>query len=456
MNISVFDLFKIGIGPSSSHTVGPMYAAKQFLLNCIEHFPLAKIHSVKTELFGSLALTGKGHGTDKAILMGLEGEVPALVDPENIPNRLKRIRKNKALKLLNEHKITFNEEESLIFFHDDLLPHHSNGMRFSVFDYEGNKLRTEDFYSVGGGFILNEEQIQKNPENLGPQVPFPFQSWKELDEHLTKTGMKLRELMWINEQTWHSESDLRDGLLNIWGVMQESTQRGISSSATHLPGGLNVRRRAPDFYKELMVNPESTPAEMLDWVSLFAMAVNEENAAGSRIVTAPTNGAAGVISAVMHYCHRFLKDFNEEKIITFLLTAGAVGILYKEGASLSAAEVGCQGEIGVACSMAAAGLAAVMGCSQSQIANAAEIGMEHNLGLTCDPVGGLVQIPCIERNTMGALKAINAARLASRSDGSHIISLDKVIVTMHKTGQDMMHQYKETSLGGLAVNLPEC
>ena len=456
MNISVFDLFKIGIGPSSSHTVGPMYAAKQFLFNCIDQFPLDTIHAVKTELFGSLALTGKGHGTDKAILMGLEGEEPALVDPEKIPNRLKRIRKSKCLMLLNKHKIVFDEEESLIFYNDDLLPHHSNGMRFTVFDSDRNKLREENFYSVGGGFILNEEEILNHTENRLTQVPFPFQSCKELFEHFTKTGMSFRELMWINEQTWRSESDIWDGLLKIWEVMQESTQRGMSSTETHLPGGLNVRRRAPGLYKELMENPEPTPAELMDWVSLFAMAVNEENAAGSRIVTAPTNGAAGVIPAVMHYCNRFRKDFNEDKIITFLLTAGAVGILYKEGASLSAAEVGCQGEIGVACSMAAAGLAALMDCTPSQIANAAEIGMEHNLGLTCDPVGGLVQIPCIERNTMGALKAINAARLAKRGDGNHIISLDKVIVTMRKTGQDMMHQYKETSLGGLAVNVPEC
>jgi len=456
MNISVFDLFKIGIGPSSSHTVGPMYAAKQFLFNCLEQFPLNKISSVKTELFGSLALTGKGHGTDTAILMGLEGDEPALVDPEQIPNRLKRIRKSKTLNLLGEHKIAFNEEESLIFFHDDLLPFHSNGMRFTVYDANGTKLREENFYSVGGGFILNGEEIQHEPENTGVQVPFPFQSCNELFDHFSKTGMTFRELMWINEQTWCTESEIWDGLLNIWGVMQECTQRGISSSETHLPGGLNVRRRAPSLYNELMANPESTPAEMMDWVSLYAMAVNEENAAGARIVTAPTNGAAGVIPAVMHYCQRFQKDFNEDKIITFLLAAGAVGILFKEGASLSAAEVGCQGEIGVACSMAAAGLAAVMDCTPSQIANAAEIGMEHNLGLTCDPVGGLVQIPCIERNTMGALKAINAARLARRGDGNHIISLDKVIVTMQKTGQDMMHQYKETSLGGLAVNIPKC
>ena len=271
-----------------------------------------------------------------------------------------------------------------------------------------------------------------------------------------RTGMTCRELMWINEQTWRTESEIWDGLLDIWGVMQECTQRGIASTEPLLPGGLNVRRRAPALYKELIEKPDSSPSEVMDWVSLFAIAVNEENAAGGRMVTAPTNGGGGVIPAVMHYCSRFRTDFNEDKIITFLLTAGAMGILFKEGASISAAEVGCQGEVGVACSMAAAGLAAVMDCSPRQIANAAEIGMEHNLGLTCDPVGGLVQIPCIERNTMGAIKAINAARLAKRGDGYHIISLDRVIETMHRTGKDMLHHYKETSLGGLAVNLPEC
>ncbi|MBC8259406.1 MAG: L-serine ammonia-lyase [SAR324 cluster bacterium] len=456
MSISVFDLFKIGIGPSSSHTVGPMFAAKQFIFNCIEKFPLTKIDSVKIELFGSLALTGTGHGTKGAILLGLEGADPATVETELMSVRLGRIRKNKTLTLLNEHKISFDEKESLIFYHDDLLPHHSNGMRFTVYDVDGTKLREEDFYSVGGGFVLDAEEIQNKNESFGKQVPFHFKSCKELFEHCTKTGMSCRELMWINEQTWRSESEIWDGLLNIWGVMQECTQRGMSSSESHLPGGLNVRRRAPDLYRELMKNPDHSPAELMDWVSLFAMAVNEENASGGRIVTAPTNGGGGVIPAVMHYCQRFRKDFNEDKIVTFLLTAAAIGILFKEGASISAAEVGCQGEVGVACSMAAAGLAAVMDCAPRQIANAAEIGMEHNLGLTCDPVGGLVQIPCIERNTMGALKAINAARLARRGDGNHIISLDKVIATMHKTGKDMMLHYKETSLGGLAVNLPEC
>ena len=456
MNISVFDLFKIGIGPSSSHTVGPMYAAKQFLFNCMEQFPLTKISSVKIELFGSLALTGKGHGSDTAILLGLEGEEPTSVEPEQIPNRLKRIRKNRTLCLMNEHKIYFEEEKSFIFKYEDFLPHHSNGMRFTVFDDDCKKLREQNLYSVGGGFILNTEEIQNENEDCGAQIPFPFRTCEERLEHCTKTGMTCRELMWINEQTWRSESDIWTGLLEIWGVMQECTQRGMSSTETHLPGGLDVRRRAPELYKELVNNPENSAAEMMDWVSLFAMAVNEENAAGGRIVTAPTNGGGGVIPAVMHYCHRFRSEFNEDKIITFLLTAAAIGILFKEGASISAAEVGCQGEIGVACSMAAGGLAAVMGCTPRQIANAAEIGMEHNLGLTCDPVGGLVQVPCIERNTMGAIKAINAARLARRGDGNHIISLDKVINTMHKTGKDMMHIYKETSLGGLAVNLPEC
>ena len=456
MSISVFDLFKVGIGPSSSHTVGPMFAAKRFLFNCIEHFPLTQIASLKTELFGSLALTGTGHGTNNAILLGLEGEEPASVDPELIPARLEGIRNSKKLNLLNEHIIPFDEKESLVFFHDDLLPHHSNGMRFSVFDADGIKLRGEDFYSIGGGFVLNAEEIQNTTEIDGPQVPFPFHTGEELLELCAKTGMTCRELMWINEQTWRSESDIWDGLLEIWGVMQECTQRGMSSTETHLPGGLNVRRRAPGLYKELKRNQEPSPAELIDWLSLFAMAVNEENAAGGRIVTAPTNGGGGVIPAVMHYCQRFRKDFNEDKIITFLLTSAAIGILFKEGASISAAEVGCQGEIGVACSMAAAGLAAVMDCTPRQITNAAEIGMEHNLGLTCDPVGGLVQIPCIERNTMGAIKALNAARLARRGDGNHIISLDKVIATMYKTGKEMSHLYKETSLGGLAVNVPEC
>ena len=456
MNISVFDLFKIGIGPSSSHTVGPMYASKQFLFNCIEKFPLEKIASLKIELFGSLAFTGKGHGTDKAILMGLEGNEPASVDTEQIPAQLDRINKTKTLSLMNKHSIPFEEKNSLIFNHDDLLPHHSNGMRFTVFDADRNILHEQDFYSVGGGFILNGDEILNDVEIKNAKIPFSFHTWEELFIHCERTGMTCRELMWINEQTWRTESEVWDGLLDIWEVMQECTQRGMASTEPLLPGGLNVRRRAPALYKELIEKPDSSPSEVMDWVSLFAIAVNEENAAGGRMVTAPTNGGGGVIPAVMHYCSRFITDFNEDKIISFLLTAGAIGILFKEGASISAAEVGCQGEVGVACSMAAAGLAAVMDCSPSQIANAAEIGMEHNLGLTCDPVGGLVQIPCIERNTMGAIKAINAARLAKRGDGKHIISLDRVIATMHKTGKDMLHSYKETSLGGLAVNLPEC
>ena len=456
MNISVFDLFKIGIGPSSSHTVGPMFAAKQFLFNYMEKLPLEKIASLKIELYGSLALTGKGHGTDRAVLMGLEGNEPSSIDTEQIPVRLDLINRNKTLKLMNEHYIPFEEKNSLIFYHDEFLPHHSNGMRFTVFDTDRNVLHEQEFYSVGGGFILNSDEIQNEVEIKTAQTPFPFNTWEELFTHCERTGMNCRELMWENEQTWRTESEIREGLLNIWSVMQECTQRGMASKENLLPGGLNVRRRAPLLYKELIEKPDSSPSEVMDWVSLFAIAVNEENAAGGRMVTAPTNGGGGVIPAVMHYCSRFRTDFDEDKIINFLLTAGAIGILFKEGASISAAEVGCQGEVGVACSMAAGGLAAVMDCSLSQIANAAEIGMEHNLGLTCDPVGGLVQIPCIERNTMGAIKAINAARLAKRGDGNHIISLDRVIATMHKTGKDMLQHYKETSLGGLAVNLPEC
>ena len=456
MNISVFDMFKIGIGPSSSHTVGPMFAAKQFLLNCIKIFPLTHISKLKIELFGSLALTGKGHGTDKAILMGLEGEEPSLVDPNNIPERLKYIRENKTLSLLNEHKISFDEDNSLIFFNDKVLPHHSNGMRFSAFSNVGEILLKEEIYSVGGGFILNADDINDNEEKKESHIPFPFQTCNELFTHYKKTGMSFSELMLKNEQTWRKESEIKDGLLELWEVMKECTHSGMTSTESLLPGGLNVKRRAPKIYKQLKEKPDCSPIEIMDWVSLFAMAVNEENAAGGRIVTAPTNGGGGLIPAVMHYCQRFQDDFNEEKIIKFLLTSAAIGILFKEGASISAAEVGCQGEIGVACSMAAAGLASVMECTPTQIANAAEIGMEHNLGLTCDPVGGLVQIPCIERNTMGAIKAINAARLAMRGDGNHLISLDKVINTMHKTGKDMMLHYKETSLGGLAVNMPEC
>ncbi len=456
MNISVFDLFKIGIGPSSSHTVGPMFAAKQFLFNCMEKFPLKKISTLNIELFGSLALTGKGHGTDRAILMGLEGNEPSSIDTEQIPARLDQIQKTKTLSLMSEHSINFDEKDSLIFKYNDVLPHHSNGMRFKVFDADQNILFEQEFYSVGGGFILNNDEIKNEIEIKNAQTPFPFNTWEELFMHCERTGMTCRELMLINEQTWRTETEIWAGLLDIWGAMQKCTERGMSSTETILPGGLNVRRRAPALYKELTEKPDSSPSEVMDWVSLFAIAVNEENAAGGRMVTAPTNGGGGVIPAVMQYCNHFRTDFKEDKIVTFLLTAGAIGILFKEGASISAAEVGCQGEVGVACSMAAAGLAAVMDCTPRQIANAAEIGMEHNLGLTCDPVGGLVQIPCIERNTMGAIKAINAARLAKRGDGNHIISLDKVIATMHKTGKDMLHSYKETSLGGLAVNLPEC
>lgn len=455
MNISVFDMFKIGIGPSSSHTVGPMFAAKKFLLNCKNHFPTNSIYNIKIELYGSLALTGKGHGTDTAILMGLEGEEPALINTENIPKRLDLIRKQKVLSLLNEHKIAFNESKSLKFLRNEVLPHHSNGMRFTAFGEKEKILREEEFYSIGGGFILNSEEIGVH-EKKESQIPFRFKTCEELLNHSKSNSMKLSEIMMSNELTWRSENEIRKKLLTIWQVMQECTNRGMTSTEEILPGGLGVKRRAPKIYKQLKKNPNFSPIEIMDWVSLFAMAVNEENAAGGRIVTAPTNGGGGLIPAVMNYCDRFQNNFNEEKIINFLLTAGAIGILFKEGASISAAEVGCQGEIGVACSMAAAGLASTMNCSPYQITNAAEIGMEHNLGLTCDPVGGLVQIPCIERNTMGAIKAINAARLAIRGDGNHFISLDKVINTMHKTGKDMMNQYKETSLGGLAVNIPEC
>ncbi len=456
MNISVFDLFKIGIGPSSSHTVGPMIAARNFLLSCTDHFPLSKISAVRVELYGSLALTGKGHGTDKAVMLGLEGLRPDEVMPEQVPSRLERIRCVGTLRLMDEQPVFFEEQQHLLFYCDEVLSRHSNGMRFSAFDSSANILHAEEYFSVGGGFVLSEEEFLREQDVTSPEPPYSFHTCEDLLLHCDRTGKTCAELMWDNERSRRTDSEIHEGLLNIWGAMQECVQRGITSKETVLPGGLNVRRRAPSLHRELLENPEPSPADLMDWVSLFALAVNEENAAGGKVVTAPTNGAAGVIPAVLHYCQRFRMDFSEEKIVTFLLTSAAVGILYKEGASISAAEVGCQGEIGVACSMAAAGLAAVMGCELRQIANAAEIGMEHNLGLTCDPVGGLVQIPCIERNTMGAIKAINAARLARRGDGNHVVSLDKVIATMHKTGEDMLHIYKETSLGGLAAHLPEC
>lgn len=458
MAISVFNLFSIGIGPSSSHTVGPMRAARLFALHAEQSNFLQNIGSVKVDLYGSLALTGKGHATDMAILLGLEGETPEHIDPAQVSHLVNQIRSSKTLRLLGQHPIPFEESRQLLFHGDKQLPYHPNGMRFSAYDSQGKELASEVFYSVGGGFIVDHATAKKD-KHLGEEghpFPFPFKTADELLKLCQKNYMTIEQIMLANEETWRSKEDVYRGLINIWEVMKGCIQRGCHQEGV-LPGGLNVQRRAAGLFRTL-TNPQRKPgpAEIMEWISLWALAVNEENASGSRVVTAPTNGAAGVIPAVLKYYETKIENASQEGIITFLLNAGAIGILYKEGASISAAEMGCMGEVGVACSMAAAGLTAAMGGTCMQIENAAEIGMEHNLGLTCDPIKGLVQIPCIERNTMGAIKAVNAAMLALQGDGTHCVSLDQVIATMRQTGLDMKDIYKETSLGGLAVNVPEC
>jgi len=459
MAISIFDLFTIGIGPSSSHTVGPMRAARRFGLALAEDGALERTAQVRAELFGSLALTGKGHGTDRAVLIGLEGETPEGVDPGHIPARVKEIRGSGRIALLGRREIPFEEKRDLVFNRKDLLPVHSNGMRFTAFDDAGAPIAQRIYYSVGGGFVVNEGATGEDHLVADQTVlPHPFLSAEELLERCAEAGKPIWQLMLENEQAWRSEAEIRDGLLRIWDAMVKCVERGCRQTGM-LPGGLKVPRRAPQLYKELVSRPEAglqDPLTVLDWVNLYALAVNEENAAGGRVVTAPTNGAAGIVPAVLHYYRKFTPGADEEGVIRFLLTAAAVGILYKENASISGAEVGCQGEVGVACSMAAAGLVAALGGTDAQVENAAEIGMEHNLGLTCDPVGGLVQIPCIERNAMGSVKAINASRIALRGDGSHKVSLDRVIKTMRETGADMKTKYKETSRGGLAINVIEC
>jgi L-serine dehydratase len=455
MAISVFNLFSIGVGPSSSHTVGPMRAALQFAL--ILRHRLNEVSKVVVDLYGSLALTGKGHSTDLAILLGLEGNTPEGVDPNVIASIIENIRQLKKLNLVGEHSIVFEENQHLIFHFDKQLPYHPNGMRFRAFNSQGKEIVQKVFYSVGGGFIVDHETAMQDGKIIQNAhiLPYPFKTATELLVLCKRHHFSIAELMLENEKSWRSEKEVYEGLLNIWHTMQACAERGCQKDGI-LPGGLNVKRRAPGIYRYLQ-NSGHDPAQVMDWVSLWALAVNEENAAGGRVVTAPTNGAAGVIPSVLHYYLKFVEDASEQGVVTFLLTAGAIGLLYKEGASISAAEMGCMGEVGVACSMAAAGLAAVMGGSVEQVENAAEIGMEHNLGLTCDPVMGLVQIPCIERNTMGAMKAINAARLAKlHGTGEHRVSLDQVIATMRQTGRDMKSIYKETSQGGLAVNVPEC
>jgi L-serine dehydratase len=458
MAISVFDLFKIGIGPSSSHTVGPMRAARQFALRLQENLLLNQVATIKVELFGSLGATGKGHGSDKAVLLGLEGDEPDKVVIDAIEPRLQAIRTTQQLNLLGVYPLRFVEKEHLLF-RRTALPYHPNGMKFTALAADGSEILSKIYYSVGGGFVVDEsaagaDRIQEDATVL----PYPFDSGAELLHLCQQHHLSISQLMMENEQAWRTELEIRSRLLHIWAVMQECVRCGCQAEGT-LPGGMKVRRRAAQLYQQLISRPEATlqdPLNVMDWVNLYALAVNEENAAGGRVVTAPTNGAAGIIPAVLHYYTRFVPGTDENGVVRFLLTAGAIGTLYKKNASISGADVGCQGEVGVACSMAAAGLAEVRGGSPDQVENAAEIGMEHNLGLTCDPVGGLVQIPCIERNAMGAVKAINAARIALRGDGKHYVSLDKVIKTMRETGADMKSKYKETARGGLAVNVIEC
>jgi len=453
MSLSVFDLFKVGIGPSSSHTVGPMWAAYRFARS-LAGLP---VHRVRTELYGSLALTGRGHATDKAILLGLSGEQPDRIDSSTVEPLVEDIHVTSTLLLGKVQRIAFHERTDLIFHYQESLPYHPNGMAFTAYDINGATLHSDRYYSVGGGFIVSEAETT-NPRAVGASVEVanPFCSATELLAIGRREQCSIAEVVRRNEQTWRTAEETDAGIDRIWAVMQSCIERGCQQGGI-LPGGLNVRRRAQGLYRTLHDHPTNDPLAVLDWVSLFALAVNEENAAGGQVVTAPTNGAAGVIPAVLMYYHRFVPGANAEGIRTFFLTSAAIGMLYKQNASLSAAEMGCQGEVGVACSMAAAGLAAVMGGTNEQIENAAEIGMEHNLGLTCDPIGGLVQVPCIERNTMGAAKAINAARLAVlHGDGTHRVPLDRVIEAMRQTGVDMQSKYKETSLGGLAVNVVEC
>jgi L-serine dehydratase len=455
MTLSVFDIFKVGIGPSSSHTMGPMRAAREFLLGLQRDGLLQSTVQIAVRLYGSLALTGAGHGTDRAILVGLEGGEPEHVDPNSVEPTLQRIRSSGRINLLGVHSIAFDEPMQLLFMHHERLPRHSNGMRFTALAADRSVLREEDYYSIGGGFVVRGDESEARDTGAAVVHPYPFTSGTELLALCRTHGLEIFELVLANELVTRTEIQVRAGLLHIWEVMRSCVERGFNQSGV-LPGVLKVRRRAPRMFRMLTENQSPGPLDAMDWVNAYALAVNEENAAGGRVVTAPTNGAAGIVPAVLHFYSRFESGANEEGVIRFLLTAAAMGMLYKLNASISGAEMGCQGEVGVACSMAAAGLVAALHGSNEQIENAAEIGMEHNLGLTCDPVAGLVQIPCIERNAMGAVKAINAARLAMRGDGTHKVSLDQVIATMRQTGADMSTIYKETSQGGLAVNVPEC
>jgi L-serine dehydratase len=456
VSLSVLDIFKIGLGPSSSHTMGPMNAARRFALDLQERGLLDQVRRVGAQLYGSLALTGKGHCTDRAVLLGLEGLDPATLDPAEIEPTLARQRTTQQLRLLGTHAVDFDEALDLLFHRDQVLPLHANGLRFSAFGAGDALLYREEFYSTGGGFIVRASEFGHGAAGTTPVVlPHPFTDGTSLLGRCRASGLDLHELVLANESAFRPEAETRQRLRETWAVMQGCIERGFAAQGL-LPGVLKVRRRAPKLHRVLTEAATPGPMEAMDWVNAWALAVNEENAAGGRVVTAPTNGAAGIVPAVLMYYRRFEAGSSEEGVLRFLLAAAAIGMLYKRNASISGAEMGCQGEVGVACSMAAGGLVAALNGTNEQLENAAEIGMEHNLGLTCDPIAGLVQIPCIERNAMGAVKAINAARLAMRGDGTHKVSLDMVIATMRQTGEDMKTSYKETSQGGLAVNVPEC
>ncbi|WP_298769399.1 L-serine ammonia-lyase [uncultured Shewanella sp.] len=457
--ISVFDMFKIGIGPSSSHTVGPMKAGNIFIDTLINCDLIEKTDELRAELFGSLSQTGKGHGTDKAVVLGLMSEAPDTVDTDSVPAILQTVTETESLLLTTGKKVSFTRENGITFHRTKTLEAHANAMTLHAYS-QGACLYSRTYYSVGGGFILDEEEIKAqdaSPATPIKSAPFDFDSAAQLLNLCTEHGFSISSLMMQNELSIRNETDIQNQLWHIWQTMKSCVERGYQKEGI-LPGGLKLRRRAPSMYRRLKAEGKHTtdPLTALDWVDLFALSVNEQNAAGDRVVTAPTNGAAGIIPAVLCYYDTFVESVDLDICCRYLLTAAAIGILYKKNASISGAEVGCQGEVGVACSMAAAALTEIMGGTVEHVENAAEIGMEHNLGLTCDPVGGLVQVPCIERNAMGAVKAINASRMALRGDGNHKVTLDKVIKTMMDTGRDMRSKYKETAKGGLAVNIVEC
>ena len=457
MTISVFDLFKVGIGPSSSHTVGPMRAAFMFATGLRADGLLAQVDGLRCELFGSLGATGHGHGSVKAVVLGLEGEQPDLIDPVAAQPRVDTVRAQGCLQLSGARHIAFDIDDDIVLHRRRRLDFHSNGMLFRALAADGTEVRRREYYSIGGGFVLDQDDIG-NPVIVEDSTPvkYPFRTGDELLAHTRETGLRISDVMLANELSWRTESEIRQGLLHIWSVMQECVTNGIATAGV-LPGGLKVRRRAAALHDQLVTGAdESDPLRAMEWVTLYALAVNEENAAGGRVVTAPTNGAAGIVPSVLHYYRDFIGSYSDDGVVRFLLVAAAIGLLFKENASISGAEVGCQGEVGSACAMAAGGLAELLGGTPEQVENAAEIGIEHNLGLTCDPVGGLVQIPCIERNAVGSVKAITAARMAVRGDGQHHVTLDKAIKTMRETGADMKDKYKETARGGLALNVVEC